>query len=288
MRKVWLGVVCLLALIGTVHGAGLRTTFVKVTLENLKIGNTYNIREMANLPLALYNTGDAAIDLAVEATVPIKGELRDGYEPIPDAAWIVVGQDTFWQVEPGEVAMTDVLISIPDADDHLGKRYQAMIWSHTFGQGMIAYGLKSEVLFTISRHRDGATKAIYLLPTEMYISDVEIGRVVDVGKMGSGVTLKVFNPSDEDKQVEIESISPGTSPLLLTDGYLECPNPRFLILSEQMFILPKHEDKEMKVYLAFPRGQEYIGNRYAFVIRAKVGEEAGPTLYSKIYVSLRE
>jgi hypothetical protein len=288
MRKVAFVLVCSFAMISSAHGSGLRTTFVRVALENLQVGNTYNIREMANLPLAVYNTGDQAVDLAVEATIPIKGEFREGYEPIPDASWIVVRQDTFRQIEPGDVVMTDVLISIPDVDEHLGRKYQAMIWSHTVGQGMIACGLKSEVLFGISRERGSTTKTIYVLPTEIYVTDVEVGKIVDIGDISGGMTLKIFNPSEEDKQIVVESIRCGDSPFRPEEGYLECPEPDFLLLAEREFTLPKHDEKEMKIYVAFPRSTEYVGNKYLFIIGVTVADEAEPGLYSKIYVALKE
>ena len=288
MRRYLCGALVLLCLASLVSAAGLRTTFVKVTLENLRIGETYNIRELANLPMAVYNTGDEAIDLAIEVTIPIKGEFREGYEPVPDASWIIVRQDTFRQVGPGEVAMTDVLISIPDVDKHLGKRYQAMVWSHTVGEGMIACGLKSEVLFGVSTERGEPTKAVYLLPTEMHIADVKAGEIAGVSEMGSGVTLKIFNPSDEDKRIKIESIRCEDSPVRPKEGYLECPDPAFLVLSEKEFIVHKHDDKEIKVNIAFPMSQEYIGNRYAFLVQATVLSETVPRLYSEVYVSLRE
>jgi hypothetical protein len=138
------------ALVSPGLAAGLKTTFVKVTLENLRIGDTYNIRRLANLPLAVYNTGADTIGLKVEPTVPLAGELREGYEPIPDPSWVTLTQEIFEGIRPGAPGMTDVVISIPNDVRYLGKRYQVMIWSHTVGAGLIACGLKSEVLLSIS------------------------------------------------------------------------------------------------------------------------------------------
>jgi hypothetical protein len=288
MRRFLCAVVFLVALASHVSSAGLRTTFVKVTLENLRIGNTYNIREMANLPLAVYNTGDEPVDLRVEATIPIKGELREGYEPVPDVSWIVIRQDSFMDMKPEAVAMTDVLVSIPDTEEHLGKSYQVMIWSHTVGEGLIACGLKSEILFSISKTRDEPRGNFNVFPTEIHVKDVEIGSVYDVRKNGSGVTLKVFNLHDEEREFDVESIRVADSPLELDEGYLGCPDPHFLVLSDSAFTLGKHGEKEIEIDIAFPEDDEYTGKRYMFVIQTCMVDEPESGVYSKVYVSVEK
>ena len=288
MRRLLFALAFVLTVVSYTSAAGIRTTFVKVTLENLRIGNEYNIREMANLPLAVYNTGDQAIDLKVEPTIPIKGELREGYEPIPDVSWIVIEQDSFTNVKPDAPAMTDVVIAIPDAHEHLGKKYQAMIWSHTVGNGLIACGLKSEVLFSVSNAEAGTKEDFHVFPTEVFVSDVEAGKVFDVKKRGGGVTLKVFNRSGETKEFEIESIRVADSPFELKEGYSDCPDPRFLALSDAAFTLREHEDKEIEVRLTFPESEQYVGKRYMFAVYTRMVDEPESGVYSKIYASLEE
>jgi hypothetical protein len=288
MRRFLFALTFVLAVVSYTSAAGIRTTFVKVTLDNLRIGNEYNIREMANLPLAVYNTGDQAIDLKVEPTVPLLDELREGYEPIPDVSWILIKQDSFKAVKPDGVAITDVVISIPDAHEHLGKKYQAMVWSHTVGAGLIACGLKSEILFSISRTEAGAKEDLHVFPTEVFVSDVKAGKVFDVKKKGGGVTLKVFNRSGENKEFEIESIRVADSPLELKEGYIDCPDPGFLVLSDAAFTLREDEDKEIAMRLAFPENELYAGKRYMFAVHTRVVGEPESGVYSKIYASLEE
>jgi len=295
MRKsLWalvLGVACALfvvALAGSARAAGLKTTFVRVKIENLRVGNTYSIREMANLPLAVYNTGEEATNVRVEPTVPIAGELREGYEPIPDASWIKLEQDLFEGVKPNGAAITDVLISIPDDERLLGRRYQVMIWSHTEGEGLIACGLKGEVLFAVSSEKSAPRKAITVLPTEIYIADVEPGKVFSLKAEGSGVVLRIFNPLGEAKRVTLKSIPVAGSQVELKAGYAECPEPGYLKVGTAAITLPAHGQGDVDLAVCFPGGAEYRGKQYQFVVAVNEIGETSPIAYSAIYVVVKK
>jgi hypothetical protein len=60
------------------HAGGLRCSIGEVVIENLKIGRTYSLKTLANLPLTLTNTTDGPVNLAVDALVPDASELRQG------------------------------------------------------------------------------------------------------------------------------------------------------------------------------------------------------------------
>jgi hypothetical protein len=263
------------------RAAGLKTTFVKVTLENLRIGDTYNIRQLANLPLAVYNTGTEAISLRVEATIPSAGELREGYEPIPDPSWIRLTQDVFEGIRPGAAAMTDVAISIPDDARCVGRRYQVMIWSHTVGNGLIACGLKSEVLFRVSSETAKPLGALTMLPTAMYVE----------GAVSGEATLRIFNPSDETVKVTLAVMDPGDTAAgrpRPAEGYSECVLPGAISLGRDVVEVSPRGTEDVKLAVRLSAEAARHGGRYAFVVSAtRVGENA-PAAYSVIYVSTGE
>jgi hypothetical protein len=130
------------------YAAGLTTGFSEVILEDLEVGKTYSTKEVAGLPLVVVNTGKEPVDLKLELLLPDTSELKEGYESIPDLAWIRLEKTDFKKIMPNEAATTDVLISIPEDKLHLGKKYQVFIWSHTTG-GTIGIGLKSKLLLKI-------------------------------------------------------------------------------------------------------------------------------------------
>ena len=87
---------------------GLRTHFVEVKLDRVKIGQSVRLR----LPLTITNLGANSARIKVDAVTPEPFELRDDYEAIPDPSWIRFERDTF-TVEPNETEQTEVTLHIP-------------------------------------------------------------------------------------------------------------------------------------------------------------------------------
>jgi len=142
-----------LTYIPTLEAAGLSTGFSEVTLEGLDIGKSYSTQETAHLPLIVVNTGEESLDLKIELLLPEAQELKEGFTPIPDLAWIKLEQSEFKEIAPNASATTDILINIPNDKQYQGKKYQAYIWSHSVGR-TIGVGLKSKLLFTITRNKE--------------------------------------------------------------------------------------------------------------------------------------
>lgn len=276
---------------------GLSTQLGEVVIENLKIGQTYSLKELANLSLIVTNTSDYKVDLKIEVLIPEFSELRKNSEPIPDPSWIGVDKD-FFELPPGEKAISNIIISIPDDEEYFGKRYHAMIWSHTVGgKGFVlAYGLKTGVIFTIDTTRQvdedttTFTKAdlnFSLKPEETYLENIEAGKVYDVEKMKS-LTLKITNSSGQKTTYQLKSLNVKNSCTTLTKGYEDTPDPSFLKFSEDEFTVSPHQTKEIKMYLTFPQKKEYSGRKYMFVIYASIPDQkvvAG--VYSRLYASIK-
>jgi len=103
------------------------------------------MRKDAKFPLVIKNESDKQIELKLEVLIPEENEVQDGYEAIPDAGWITLEKDSFI-VEPGGEAETDVIISVPNNKEYLGRRFHVFIWSHTIGESL-GIGIKSKLLF---------------------------------------------------------------------------------------------------------------------------------------------
>ena len=135
------------------EAAGLSTGFSEVNLEGLDIGKSCSTKETAGLPLIVVNTGEESLDLKMEVLLPEAQELKEGFEPIPDLGWIKLEQTEFKGIGHNDSAATDVIITIPDDKQYLGKKYQVFIWSHTVGRN-IGVGLKSKLLFSIAKDKE--------------------------------------------------------------------------------------------------------------------------------------
>src|SRR5205814_2356729 len=64
---------------------GLTTDCVETLIEGVPVGSRY---VLSSRPVSVRNTGDYAMELRFDATIPDPVEMRAGYEPIPDAAWV--------------------------------------------------------------------------------------------------------------------------------------------------------------------------------------------------------
>lgn len=282
----------------TEAGAGLRTQAGEVVIENLKIGQTYNTRELVDLPLRVINTGDETVDLKIELYIPLENEIRRGYEPIPDISWVKLSKD-FFTVGPGESAVADVIISIPDDEEYFNKRYQFNVWSHTVGSGkFIALGLDSRFLFTIADVRVDVSEERYmeligdinfsLLPHRLHINSLKLGKKYNIKKL-TGVSFKLINPNERKFTYRMTSLDTKKDLVQVTKGWEDCPDPSFLTFGKSEFSVGANEIKKISAYLEFPDKEEYKGKKYLFIIYTEVLGQAIPFgVYNNVYVTTEE
>ncbi len=282
---------------GSLVAGGLSTQLGEVVIENLQIGQTYNLKELANLQLIVTNTGEIQVDLLMEALVPDTGELRQGAAAIPDPSWIALSQDSF-KLVPNQNAISDIIISIPDDAQYLGKKYQVNIWSHTLGGGSmnVAVGLKSRIIVTTDTvkadvdqlsTRSNASVDFTMTPGEIYLDNVPLGKRYDIGKE-AGMILTVTNNGEREQVFKLQSRAVGNSSATLTGDYSDTPDAAFLSFSESEFTLLPKGTTTVKMYLEFPAKEEYASKKFMFIIRAfTVGDKVSTGVYSRLYASLQ-
>src|SRR3990170_459838 len=277
---------------------GLSTQLGEVVIENLQIGQTYNLKQLANLQLIVTNTSDYGVDLRMDVLLPDKSELRKEAEPIPDISWVKLSQNLF-KLSPNEKATSDMVLSIPDDDKYCGKKYEVTIWSHTLGSsgsGMfLAYGLKTRIIFTTDTVRATKSQVVTssdasvnftLKPEEIFLDNIELGKIYDVEK-NTGLVLKITNPSKQKQTFKLQSLTVDNSVATLTKEYQDAPDASYLEFSDSSFVLPPQGTKTIKMYLRFPEEKEYTGKKYMFVLHAfTVDEKVTTGVYSRLYASI--
>lgn len=280
----------------TLYAGGLRCQLGEVVIENLQIGQTYNLRELANLQMIVTNTGEQPINLLMEVLVPDSGQLRQGAEAVPESSWVELSQDSF-TLGPQQPAKADIIISIPDDLQYLGKKYQVMIWSHTVGVGsmFMEVGLKSRIIFTTDTVRaspeemvtsSGASVDFDLKPEEFYLDNVSLGQTYDVAK-NTGRMLKIINNGKRSQSFRLRSRTIKNSVATLTNNYEDAPEASYLQFSDDEFVLSPGETKSVKMFLKFPNKPEYAGKKYVFIIHAyAAGEKVNAGVYSRLYTSI--
>lgn len=285
------------------NGLGIRTKFGLVVVENLQPGRTYNIRELVGLPLKVVNASDKQVNIKMDLKKPRveKTMLEKRFEPIPDLSWIKLSRD-FFVVDPGQSAIADVLITIPDDDEYLGKRYQVNIWSHTIGKRFINVGLMSRLRITVAKrrmteeeniaeaHREDIIKNIdfQLLPHMSFIDGVELGKKIDIGKRYKQ-SLKIVNPNNEEFSYRLRTVTAWEAGIGVIPGYDETPDPSFLTFSQKEFSVSAISIREIKMFLQIPDDEKYKGKKYQFVVCVEVlNQPIIYEIYSRLFVSTVE
>jgi len=148
-KKTLIILICITIILAqNAYAAGLSTTFGRVKVDNLSIGQAYSMQDEANTPFKIKNTSDFELEIKIDVLIPKESELIDGYEPIPDTSWIELEENNFILSQKTEASI-DIIIDIPNEEEYRGKKYQVYLWSRTLG-GAIAVGLKSKLLISIA------------------------------------------------------------------------------------------------------------------------------------------
>jgi len=293
----YVGIVALVLGAAPRADAGLRTQVGEAVIENLQIGHSYSLKDLANLNLIVMNTGEEGVDLQMDVLLPETVELRLDAEAIPDVAWVTL-TPAFFSMSAGGQAEAEIRIAIPDDPAYLGRRFQFTVWSHTIPRGggmFLAYGLKTRIIFTIDPNppagdalpaAGGANVQFALQPEEIHLDRLTAGTVFDVAGDG-GHLLEVTNHGKEAQTLHLKSRRVRGSLATLTPGYEDTPDPSFLRFSQDEITVGPGETKKVKLYVEFPSGKKYAGHRYMFLIHGTtVGGRVTTGVYSRLYASV--
>jgi hypothetical protein len=110
--------------------SGLSTNYSKLTVDNLPIGQTVSMIQIANAPMLVGNNYEIPVYVNISTEVPT--QLSQGYEPIPDPNWILV-EPSGMTLDAASTMKVDVKIALPDDETLFGKKYQCNIVIYTRG-----------------------------------------------------------------------------------------------------------------------------------------------------------
>jgi len=279
-----------LGLTPSTWAGGLRCSVGEVVIENLKIGQSYSLKTLANLPLAVTNTGEQTVTVRVEPLVPSEGELRQGAEPIPAGSWAKAVPDSF-QLAPQETKAVEMVLNIPNEEGFFGKKFQVTFWSHSLAQpgDLLAVGLNSRVIFTIDREREtpgvvpSGDLGISILPSEITLENIRSGRLIRLDEF-MPKPLTVRNSSEKALSVELQTLVPEKSASLLPPGYANLLGSATVKLSPAKFDLQPGEEKKISGTVFFPIGEHLKGKKFMCIVSAAVvGQSVKTQIYSRIY-----
>lgn len=277
--------------------AGLRTKFGEVVVSGVKIGQTYSLKDLVNLPYSVVNTGDEEVDLLLEV-IPADGDvLKVGYEAAISTSWATLNTKRF-TVAPNREVSTDLTIAIPNDASLLGRRFQVDIWARTrSSRGMFAVGMRSRLLIHVDStpptedelkrkfvKKDLPALDFTLLPTHGTAEGVALGRKVDLLKEFK-VGLKIINPNDATLNFRIRSMPNWESLLKAPEGYEDAYNPQWLTPAKDVAKAESNSILETGLLLNIPDKPEHRGKQFFFSVSVEILEAEIPVrVYYRLFV----
>lgn len=291
-------VVAVLAVTGTIWG--ITTTFSEVVLENVQLGRSYNFRILRNLPLVLTNNRLEAEDAQIRVEKPAD-TLKPGYEPIPDVSWIQIIPNEF-RLAPKESAQSDIILTIPDDEQYIGKHYQADIISEGMpiggtGQMTIALSIRNRIRFSVKTKgpaellAEKKLKKMKTLDFELDPTNIQVKNTIELGKkinlkQDYGIKLNLINKATEAIKINMKAIS--YEPRFGARGDLEIGDPKFLNFKPQKFNLKGESIVKVDIYINIPKEDKYKNKKLVFFIMAEVVDAVPVEVYSKMIINTGE
>lgn len=286
------------------NAGGIRTDFGDVLIENLGIGQTYNLRDLAGTPLKVTNTGLDTVNIVIDVHIPPEEFITPnrkelGYKPIPDVNWVSLTQSQF-VVPSGESAYSDVIIKIPNDPALYGKKFQASIYSRTNEKRFLNLGVWSHLCMTIipskedqeAREKNQKRGTIgnmeyTLLPDKLVILNAPLGRKMDI-KKEIKKTMMLVNSGTDPIEIRMKVIPIGSTPLSLQSGYIEPKDSGWLKLKSDVYTVDGTGFTDPGLTLDLPKDPSLSKKKIMFVIKVEPANPdiIGVTYYGKVYVEV--
>jgi len=273
---------------------GIISKFFDTVLENLQPGSFYNLRALKGIAYIIKNASNEMIDVVVEVQRP--ANAAEGYEPILDPSWVKIVPDRF-KIRANENHFSDVILSIPDDPNLIGRHFHAKIWAHTAGRVGVSVGVRNRIRFSVgsrgpeSLKREKRMKKMMSIdcsldPPSQYVIGVKPGKEYDA-KKEKNVSVKITNRASTSIKLELKCIKP-SSRAAFPYGY-EPADISWLTIKPKVIKVKPLRIKEAKFYINIPDEEENYGKKYAFFVYATVADTDIPLqVFSRVYVETIE
>lgn len=289
---------CGLTLSNNLHAGGIAVKFADIVLEDLEPGGVYNLRATKGLYYTVMSNFKGLRDIEILITKPDVGDCEEGYEPVPDIAWVRVIPDNF-RLGHRENAHCSIIISVPENEEYRGRHFQVAILARAkpdpFAKGVaLVVQVKSKLRFSVgteapktlemARKRKKFMMLNFSLePDSFYLRNIETGKQISLGKKGIPA-LKVVNLGPEKLKLEFKSV-PCERRFGISEDYQPTPDPAFLRCAKETVNVKSNRVVSVPLILEIPDEPEYRGKKYAFIIKAELKDVEVPLeIYSRIYV----
>jgi hypothetical protein len=261
----------------------------EIIYNNLQIGQEYDFGVLSNIPFEVQNKSDVSITVQIVKYAPSPGDVKKGYEPVPDLDWISLTQNTIKDIGPGEKRTVSLKIKVPDNKKFLGKKFQVMLQARTTAGNFMSLGANSRVLFTMSETRDQAKNKLPEPPARFKVGPekIEVQDLV-LGTTNTSSRLTVHNMSKKTMKFAMTLMNGRSAGRRIWAGYLEFPAISLVVPTKNYFTVQPGKRTDVGLKLFLENKKEYQGKKYQFFVDIHtVDEEVVEEFYLPILIELR-
>ncbi|MFA5779615.1 MAG: hypothetical protein WC947_05725 [Elusimicrobiota bacterium] len=294
-------IACHLSFVTSAYAA-IMTNFADLVLENLQIGESYNLKTLKNCPMTIINNGSETIDVNIVVEIPQKGSLMPGYEAILDESWVQVVPSRY-RLGPREKGSSAVIIIIPNDEKLVGRHFQTNILTSSLPIGLpsaqltIATGTQTRFRFSVGSMApetflaEKKRKKMMTLNFELDPVNITVKNAVKLGKKinlrtEQGIRLTLINRSTEPVPLSMQAVVDKSA--LSTDKEYEIGNPKFLTIKPKKLKLDGESMEKLDLYLKIPDEEQYKNKKFVFLIQAQVLADVPVEVFSKLYITTGE
>jgi hypothetical protein len=288
--------VTLACIAGPAAAGGLRCSVGEVVIDNLRIGASYSLTTLANVPLAVTNTDHRSAFVRIEPLVPDSSELRNGAEPLPDVRWASAWPETL-ELPVGEMRAAEMRLDIPNDPRLLGRKFQVFFWTHTLPRGdgdMLAYGLKSRIIFSIaptatdsdSSEQLQGDLSVSLRPAELAMGKLSPGRTYRLEECASGPFM-IRNTSDHTVVVALRAMSAASASATLQTGERELLNEGEIKIEPGTLTLEPGEERAITGTVTMTKKAPRGGNMMCVIAASVTDQPVQTQIYARLYARTR-
>ena len=275
---------------------GLSTRFVDVTLENVVIGEIYNLRKIRKIPYAVTNRGDIPVEITVDVIIPPKESMSEGYEPIPDPSWIQLLPNTL-KADAHRTAYAEIILRVPNDPVYANRHYQALVRSRTSNTGLFSASTRSRLRFSTgagpeSLKREAVRQAMMQLdfevsPADLFVPVVQPGIPFNI-KTSNPKKMMVTNRAESPMEMKFNSIPWSFTLFEMQGDYVAAPDPSWLKFVPETVVVDGESITKLEPVIQIPDEEVHYGKRYAFLVKVDIVLGVELDIYNRIYVQVAD
>jgi|CXWL01.1.fsa_nt_gi hypothetical protein len=252
---------------------GLGARFGDVILEGAQPGRTYNLREASKVPFGIENRGDAETEVIVEFARPMKAEMSENYEVVPDLSWFKAMPDRM-RIPAKGLGFFDLIMTVPDDPKLVGRHFQVMLNARSNGglfgvmvtnRIRVSMGAGPETLKAEKKKKAMQQVDFDVTPQTLYLTGVPVGKAYDTRKEAKK-SLRVANFAADELKVLL-TVEKWDSRFSMPEGYQMIPDVSWIKMKTSTVTVGPEEIGQAGLIVDVPDKPEYKGQRWAAMVR---------------------